>query len=266
MTATTDAAIAFQKFVEIIAKLRDPVSGCPWDIKQTHASLKPYMIEEAYEVIDAIDHSPGDLAGELGDVLLQVVLHSQVATDSKTFTIKEVIEGISEKMVTRHPHVFGDVQVKDADDVVKNWQAIKQQEKASKGEAAPKGVLDGIPRSLPALLKSLQIGERAARVGFEWRSVEEVQAKVLEEVKEFAECPPQDKDELENELGDIFFALGQLARRLNIDPEACAQRANDKFCRRFRAMEAIAGPDMASMGVEKLDQIWNQVKAAERKG
>ena len=251
----------FDAFVAIVAKLRDPNGGCPWDLEQTHQSLKPYLIEESYETLDSIDHAPEKLPEELGDVLLQVVLHAQLGSDAKTFSISDVVRIVSEKMVDRHPHVFGDKKVSGSADVLRNWEQRKK-EKLKKDQS----ILDGVPRGMPALLRAQRVGEKVARVGFEWRNIEEVRDKVLEEVKEFvaeAVNPKAERAHVESEFGDILFALTQLARRLGMSSEDLLQKSTDKFMRRFKEVERRAGPDIKTLGVEKLDTIWEQVKAEE---
>jgi len=252
----------FDKLLMIVAQLRDPETGCPWDREQTHASLKPYVIEEAFEVVEAIDAGPSKLCSELGDLLLQVALHSQIADEAGTFSITVVLDRLIEKLISRHPHVFGDVSVKDTSDVLKNWEEIKQRELP-----AHESILDGVPKGMPALLRALRIGEKAARVGFEWSSVGEIKDKVLEEIAEFAEVsinPSTPRERIEDELGDVLFAISQLARRLNLNAEDLLQRSSDKFVRRFKAMEKRAGGSLKQFSLEELDQIWEQVKSEER--
>jgi len=256
----TNLTEAFQELVAVVAKLRDPNGGCPWDLEQTHQSLKPYVIEEAHEVVEAIDAGPGELKKELGDLLLQVVLHAQVGKDQGTFTLHEVIDGITKKLIERHPHVFGDKQVQGSKQVLQNWEQAKKA-KLQAGQS----ILDGVPRSMPALLRAQRIGEKAARVGFEWRNVREVQAKVIEEIRELvAELDCEKPERVADEFGDILFALTQLARRLGVNSEDLLNQATNKFVRRFKEMERRAGPAMAEMGVEKLDRIWEEVKAEEK--
>lgn len=257
------AAKAFERFVLVIKKLRDPQGGCPWDLEQTHASLKPYLIEEAYEVLTAIDEQPDMLKYELGDVLLQVVLHAQVARDGKSFAIDEVVDAAADKMIRRHPHVFGDVSVENSGEVLRNWEKNKQRDLAG-GQS----ILDGVPKSMPALLRAQRIGEKAARIGFEWPTLEGVRDKVLEEVREFMECvcePQPDKRRLEDEFGDILFALSQLSRRLDLNSEETLNRATDKFILRFKEMERRAGRPLSEMTIEELDNLWEEVKAHQAK-
>lgn len=253
----------FQDLVDIFKELRDPVKGCPWDLKQTHQSLKQYVIEEAYEVVDAIDKGAEELKKELGDLLLQVMLHSQIGSDEKTFTIDDVIDSLATKLIVRHPHVFGSTEVKDSEEVLKNWEKIKESEKK-----ASESILDGVPNSMPALLRAQRISVKAARVGFEWENLTEIRDKVLEEVEEFAEeCvkPEIDKKALADEFGDIFFALVQLARRLDLDAEDLLQQSTNKFSRRFREMEKRAGRPISEMSLEDLDKLWDMIKREEKK-
>ncbi|MCO6430423.1 MAG: nucleoside triphosphate pyrophosphohydrolase [Deltaproteobacteria bacterium] len=253
----------FDRLIQITAKLRDPNGGCPWDLEQTHQTLKPYVIEEAHEVVDAIDAGPDKLRDELGDLLLQVMLHSQIATEAGDFTIDDVVRGITEKMIHRHPHVFGDVKVKDSDEVLRNWEQKKREKLAE-----DKSILDGVPRSMPALLRAQRVGEKAARVGFEWPTLEGVRDKVYEEMNEFLEHLPSgtaDREKLEDEFGDILFALTQLARRLKLNSEDLLSRATDKFSRRFKEMEKRAARSLADLTIDELDAIWEEVKQDERK-
>jgi tetrapyrrole methylase family protein/MazG family protein len=254
-------SLAFLRLIQIVAALRNPQGGCPWDLEQTHESLKPYLIEEAYEVIDAIDNEKNKLPDELGDVLLQVILHSQIASEANSFTIEKVLELVSKKLVTRHPHVFADESAKDTKEVLQNWEMRKQKELA-----VGKSILDGVPRGMPALLRAQRIGDKAARVGFEWNSTEEVRDKVIEEVQEFlAEAlkPEITRARLEDEFGDILFSLTQLSRRLGLNSEDLLQRSADKFTRRFKKVEERAQPSMKEYTLEQLDEIWDQVKREE---
>lgn len=251
----------FDELLEIVAKLRDPETGCPWDKEQTHASLKPYVIEEAFEVVEAIDAGPTKLCGELGDLLLQVALHAQIADEAGTFSISGVLDHLIHKLISRHPHVFGEVNVKNTAEVLKNWEEIKQRELAPS-----ESILDGVPKGMPALLRALRIGEKAARVGFEWATLDEIKDKVLEEVGEFAEvCVSEgtNQERVADELGDVLFALSQLARRLNLNAEDLLQKSSDKFVRRFKAMEQKAAKNLKEYSLEQLDQFWEEVKAEE---
>jgi tetrapyrrole methylase family protein/MazG family protein len=248
---------AFDRFVEIIAKLRAP-DGCPWDREQTHQTLIPYCIEEAYEVVDAIQSGDvNELKGELGDLILQVVLHAQVARDNKTFSIEDVLNDISEKMIRRHPHVFSDAKVTTAGDVVKQWDEIKKKE-------GKKSVLEGIPKHAPQLHRSLKIGEKVAAVGFDWKKTEDVLDKVQEELKEISEA--KNHQEKEEEFGDFLFSIVQWARHQNIDPEQALMKANAKFNGRFSKMEEMIQSEkkeFKKMSLAEWETYWQRVKTGD---
>ncbi|MCK1986391.1 MULTISPECIES: nucleoside triphosphate pyrophosphohydrolase [Peribacillus] len=256
----------FSKLRQVIAELRGP-DGCPWDKKQTHESLKKYLIEEAYELIDSIDEEDDEgMVGELGDVLLQVMLHSQIGEDEGMFTIDDVIEGITAKMIRRHPHVFGDVEVNGEEDVLENWQKIKENEKGSETKA-PQSILDGIEKSLPNLLRAEEYQKRAAKVGFDWDEVSEAWKKVREEVQELeAEIlsPNRDVERIKSELGDLFFALVNISRYYDIQAEEAVYKTNQKFHRRFTYIEECiqkAGKKFEDYTLEELDSYWDEAKA-----
>lgn len=257
----TNAGESFEKLVALVRQLRDPHKGCPWDREQTHASLTKFLIEEAYEAIDALENAPQKFPEELGDVLLQILLHSQIASEIGRFDITSVVEALTAKLVERHPHVFGNAKVKDAEEVRRQWEQHK------KRQLAPgKSILDGVPRTLPALLRAQILGEKSAKVGFEWPTLAGVRDKVSEELREFlAECCAENPDHprIEEEFGDILFALSQLARRLEMDAERTLHKAIEKYSRRFKEVERRAGPDMSAVRLEKLDELWEQVKAEE---
>jgi len=249
----------FAKLVEILARLRAP-GGCPWDREQTHETLKRFMVEETYEACDAIDSGEDRLiVEELGDVLLQVVFHAQIASEEKRFTIEEVLDAINAKLISRHPHVFGELKLKDAEEVLEHWESFKVKEKKER-----ESVLDGIPRQLPALMKAHRIQERVARVGFDWEKVEDVFKKVKEELREFEQaCFSQDDDKIEDELGDLFFAVVNVARYLEKDPEAALERTIRKFTRRFHYIEQQvrqSGQDLQSVSLEVMDRYWERAK------
>jgi len=249
----------FAKLVEIMARLRAP-GGCPWDREQTHQSLKRYLIEEAYEACDAVDSGEDRLlVEELGDVLLQVVFHAQIASEEKRFTIEDVLDAINTKLVTRHPHVFDELKLDNAEQVLKHWEGFKVKEKKER-----KSILDGIPRQLPALMKAHRIQERVARVGFDWEKVEDVFKKVREELREFEEaCYSQDEDKIEDELGDLFFAVVNVARFLEKDPEAALERTIGKFTRRFHYIEQqvkASGRNLQEAPLEVMDRYWEDSK------
>lgn len=248
---------SFAALADIIKKLRDPETGCPWDKEQTHESLKKYALEETYEVLDAIDNSIDKLPEELGDLLLQIMLHSQIGADEKRFSVVDVVEGLSAKLIKRHPHIFGDVQVKNSDEVLKNWEQIKKEERGEK-----KGVLSGIPKGMPSLLRSHRIGEKVGRVGFDWPSANEIREKVAEEWKEYLEAAsPESKRE---ELGDLLFTLAQLARKEGVDAEELLQAANRKFIGRFEKLEAQFDGELEKQDSKTLNQAWNAIKKAEK--
>lgn len=254
----------FSKLRNIIAELRGP-NGCPWDKKQTHRSLKKYLIEESYELIEAIDEDDIDhMIEELGDVLLQVMLHAQIGEDEGYFSIDEVIEGISAKMVRRHPHVFGDVTADTAEDVLKNWQEIKVEEKGEQKLS----ILDGVGTHLPNLIRAYELQKKAAKVGFDWENVLQAWEKVKEELLEFEEelAKETHTDDLQKELGDILFALVNIARFLQIQPEEALFQTNQKFLRRFAFIEAkvhASGKGFDEFTLEELDQFWNEAKKEE---
>jgi len=251
----------FDELVQIMERLRAP-GGCPWDREQTHQSIRKYVIEEAYEVAEAIDRDdPQELCSELGDLLLQVVFHAQMAREAGRFDVDDVCRAVVEKMRRRHPHVFGDVAVSGAAEVVRNWEQIKARER---GEAA--SAVDGVPRALPALQRAERIGEKAARVGFDWPDAAGVLAKVDEERAELAHAMTQDdRQRVADELGDLLLATANLARKLDIEPERALSSAIDRFERRFRSVETTAraeGRDLAALPAEELDRRWQRAKRA----
>ena len=253
---------AFTRIVEIVHRLRAP-GGCPWDRKQTPESLKQYIVEEAYEVLDAIDQkSDGALCEELGDLLLQVLLQSDIAEEAGTFSLKEVMEGLSNKLIRRHPHVFGDAAVKDADEVISNWEKIKQTEKKGRG------LFDGLPMHLPALQTAGRMGEKAGRLGFDWSDVPSVRAKVDEELAEADEAAAQgDKAAVAAEIGDLLFSVAQWARHLKIEPEEALRGSCNRFKARFKIMEDLAlesGETLDRMDPKQLDNLWRTAKEKRR--
>ncbi|GLB61563.1 nucleoside triphosphate pyrophosphohydrolase [Cytobacillus sp. NCCP-133] len=257
-----DETILYKNFSmlrSIIAELRGP-NGCPWDLKQTHESLKKYLIEEAYELIEAIDHEDSDhMTEELGDVLLQVMLHAQIGEDEGLFTIDDVIRGLSEKMVRRHPHVFGDVHADNEEDVLKNWQIIKREEKGEK----PESIMDSVPKSFPNLMRASEIQKKAAKVGFDWKEVEPAWEKVKEEISEFESEAGKNSSHMEAEFGDILFALVNIARFYKIDAEEAIRKTNEKFIRRFSYIEKRvreSGRNFEDYTLEQLDALWDEAK------
>jgi MazG family protein len=263
----------FAKLVQLQARLRAP-NGCPWDREQTHASLRTYLIEEAYEVLDAM--SSGDdlkFAEEMGDLLLQIVFHSQIAAEEGRFAAADVIREVHEKMVRRHPHVFGEKRAKDAAEVLRNWEQIKAGERAaqakSKAESgnARKSLLDGVPRTLPATMEGLQLTRKASRAGFDWENAEGVFEKLQEEAAELRQASAgKDTGKTEEEVGDLLFAAVNLARFLQVDPEIALKNANAKFTQRFHAMEQLAAKSGRAFGdvprTEK-EELWEAAKRGE---
>ncbi|WP_100400547.1 nucleoside triphosphate pyrophosphohydrolase [Bacillus sp. FJAT-44742] len=267
-----EEALLYQDFNtlrQVIAELRGP-NGCPWDKKQTHQSLKKYLLEEAYEVLDAIDEEDDwHLQEELGDVLLQVMLHAQIGEDEGYFTIDDVIETITEKMIRRHPHVFGEEQAEIADEVVTNWDAIKKEEKKSKGEdTETSSILSSIPVSLPSLMRAFDLQKQAAKVGFDWGEAEPVWAKLQEEIEEIkAEIQQADKEAMKKEFGDLLFVLVNLGRHYGLHPEESLHMTNQKFQRRFAYIEKRVREEkknLEDMKLEEMDALWEEAKRKER--
>lgn len=267
-----DARDEMQQLVEIIWRLRQP-DGCPWDRKQTHASIAKSMIEEAYEAVDCIEaDDAAHLREELGDVLMQVVLHAQIAADAGAFTMADIARDINEKLIRRHPHVFGSTasQASSADDVLAIWDSVKLAEKGAKDEGAvesgerPEGLLDGVPRALPALMQAQKVSRKAAAVGFEWETIAAVWDKVAEERAEF-EAEPAGSEARELEFGDMLFALVNVARREGVDAESALRASTAKFRARWSAMEDAAyrqGRRIEAFSTEELNELWNRVKQA----
>jgi len=265
------AGPAFDDFVRLIARLRAP-GGCPWDREQTHASLKPMTLEEAYEVLMAIDEGTDeDLAGELGDLLLQVVFHAQIAAEEGRFGIGDVIAHVMAKMVRRHPHVFGGETASSSGEVLRNWEALKQAERKASGKAAPaESMLDTVPRSLPAVMEAFQASTKVARVGFEWPDASGAIDKLEEETRELrveADSAPRDLRRVTDEVGDLLFTAVNVARMLGVDPESALKAANRKFRRRFGHVEARLrqnGRAPAESTLDEMEALWQEAKAAER--
>ena len=249
--------------VKIMATLRSP-EGCVWDIEQSHTSLRRYLVEEVYEVLEAIDLEQGDkLCEELGDLLLQIVFHARMAEESKIFTMQQVVDVITQKMVRRHPHVFGDISVRDAGEVVLNWDAIKQQEYGNERLS----VLDGIPKGLPSLMRAYKLQAKAAKVGFDWDNIQPVWDKIQEELAELkSACEQGQTADMEGELGDVLFSVVNLARFLKIDAEVALNVTNNKFIRRFSYIEKTVhenGLKWEKLGLDQLDLLWEQAKKQE---
>jgi tetrapyrrole methylase family protein / MazG family protein len=264
------AGPAFAKLVAVMARLRAP-GGCPWDREQTHATLRTYLIEEAYEVLDALDSTDDvKFAEELGDLLLQVLFHAQIASEEGRFAICDVIREIYEKMIRRHPHVFGEKRAKDAAEVLRNWEIIKQQERRNKSgqsiaEAEPASILDGVPRTLPGLLEGLQLTRKASRIGFDWQNVDGIFDKLGEEASELRHAlkNKESASRIECEVGDILFVAVNLARFLDVDPEIAMKKASSKFSRRFHEMERLArhqGTTLAEIPRPEMESLWEQSK------
>ena len=263
-------AAALGRAAAIMAKLRAP-GGCPWDREQTFDSIMPYTLEETYEVFDAIERRAWlELKDELGDLLLQVLFYAEMATEAGHFTLHDVAENQSEKLIRRHPHVFGDVAAADASAVLRNWEQIKLEEKSasSKAEQAA-SMMDDIPRSMPAVLEARKLGSRAAKVGFDWPSVEGLFEKLAEETAELREelAAGAQNERVAEELGDLLFTAVNLARHLKVDPELALRKTNAKFRQRFAAMEQEAGgrARLDAMSAEELEQLWNRAKNKQNK-
>ena len=251
------------RLVDIMARLRDPAGGCPWDLDQDFSTIAPYTIEEAYEVADAIEREDYEaLRSELGDLLFQAVFHARLAEEAGHFTITDVIEAISTKMIDRHPHVFGDAEIATAQDQTVNWETLKAQERAARGAD---GVLDDVPRALPALLRAEKLTKRAARVGFDWPTLDDVYAKLDEELNELrSAATPAEREE---EVGDVLFCIANLARKMGVDPEKALQATNAKFIRRFHHVETAlftAGSSVEEATLEEMDRHWNEQRIADK--
>ena len=259
-----DDLTGLDRLLAIMAALRDPETGCPWDLRQTFATIAPYTLEEAHEVADAIDRQAWDeLKGELGDLLFQAVYHAQMAAEAGHFSFADVVATISDKMITRHPHVFGtDTQTKTADQQTRDWETQKAKER---GTAR---TLDGIAASLPALTRALKLQSRAARVGFDWPSTDQVLDKLVEESREVTEARDTlTHDALTEEIGDLLFVMANLARHLKVDPEAALRAANRKFTRRFARIEdwlAETGRSPSDSDLTEMDALWNRAKAEDK--
>jgi MazG family protein len=254
----------FQQLVSIMARLRAP-GGCPWDREQTFQSIKPFLLEETYEVMDAIDARDWDgLADELGDLLLQVVFFSQMAKEAGHFEVSDAIEAINSKLIRRHPHVFGEGEAKTAADVIRKWDEIKATEKPR-----PKGLLAGVPRSLPALMEARQIAGRAAGAGFDWNNVDQVLEKLREELDELDQARQSgSQEDLQDEIGDLLFVIVNIARFLKVDPEQALRGTNSKFRRRFEHVEQgleAQGKSPREATIEEMERLWQEAKGQEAK-
>jgi tetrapyrrole methylase family protein/MazG family protein len=259
-----EKAKSFEEFQELIAHLRAP-EGCPWDREQTHLTLRNNLLEETYETLEALDREDAaSTQEEFGDLLLQIVLHAQIAAEAGEFTMEDVVAGIYNKIVRRHPHVFGEVEVDGVKNVLQNWEKLKEKERADKG-VPEKGLLDGVPVVLPSLTQAQELQDRAARVGFDWPEIQPVWDKVLEELEEVRQAG-DDKVEAEKELGDLLFAVVNLIRWYKVDSESALRATNQKFRRRFKHIEKSArslGRDLQSMTLDEMDAYWNEAKGLE---
>jgi ATP diphosphatase len=273
MQSKGDGALATSReigrLLEIMAGLRTPESGCPWDLQQDFASIAPYTIEEAYEVADAIERGDlDDLKDELGDLLLQVVFHARMAEERGAFDFGGVVEAITSKLLRRHPHVFGDLGCHTPEEVERLWARIKEEEQQALGSERAEGVLANVPVALPALTRALKLQEKASRVGFDWNDPRAVLAKIREEADEIEHALDSgDNREIASEIGDLFFAVVNLARHASADPEAVLRQTNAKFQRRFRFIKeqlAAVGRTPAQSSLEEMDRLWDEAKAAER--
>lgn len=262
-----DAAREIARLSAIMRALRDPDHGCPWDIEQDFASIAPYTIEEAYEVADAIAREDWpELKGELGDLLLQSVYHAQMASEAGHFDLAAVARAIADKMIARHPHVFGDEsRDRTAEEQTSAWEAIKAAERAGKAET---GVLDGVALGLPALMRAAKLQKRAARVGFDWPQTTQVLDKLIEEAHELVEARDRlGQDEIEAEIGDLLFVMANLARHMGVDPEVALRRSNEKFTRRFKYIERELekrGKRPVESDLDEMDALWNEIRRAEK--
>ncbi len=249
------------KLVDLMARLRGP-DGCPWDRKQTTESLKPFLIEECYEVVDALEEgNPDKIREELGDLLFQIIFHARIAEEKGSFSIQDVIATNIEKMIRRHPHVFGEEKLTTDKEVLANWEEIKKKEK---GYEERKSILEGVPRSMPSLIRAHRLQERAARVGFDWKHLQETLPKLDEEISEFKESlKTENAEKIEEELGDIFFMLVNISRFLEVDPEEALRKTISKFIRRFRYIEEIAadaGKSLNDMSLDEMERLWQEAK------
>ncbi len=262
-----DPAVEITRLLAVMARLRDPVTGCPWDIDQTFATIAPYTIEEAYEVADAIERGAmAELEGELGDLLLQTVYHAQIGTEAGHFTFASVTKSISDKMIARHPHVFGDEsRDKSATQQTADWEKIKAAERGTRART-----LDGVAMGLPGMTRAVKLQKRLARVGFDWDRTESVLDKIVEETRELVEArDTMSFDETEAEFGDLLFVMANLARHLGIDPETALRRTNAKVTRRFAAIEdalALRGKTPSDSNLAEMDALWTEVKKTEKSG
>ena len=266
-----DISANMEKLVALVARLRGE-NGCPWDREQTRETLKPMLIEEAYETLDALDSDdPADLREELGDLLFQVVFHAQIAREKGEFDLGDVIDRSHEKMTRRHPHIFGATDLKTSEDVLKNWEDIKASEKGVVSPSRPdseRSLLDGIPKKIPALYRAYQMTAKAARVGFDWNCLDDIIDKLNEEAAELREAVSrEDREQIADEMGDMLFVAVNIARSLGIDPETALERSNRKFERRFRFIETAVkqqGRELKDASLAEMDALWNEAKISEQ--
>ena len=257
----------FTRLIEIVARLRAP-NGCPWDRKQTPQTLKKYVLEEAYEVVEAIEaNDPQEVCEEIGDALFLLIFLAHIYEEKGDFTISEVLRLCAEKMIRRHPHVFGEAAVSSAEEVIDQWQKIKEQESKKKKKKRSK-VLGNLPKTLPALQRAFRVGERASRVGFDWSSAEEIFPKLEEEISELKEAlHSQDQKRIKEEMGDLLFTLANLSRKLNVNPEEALREAVEKFIERFVQMEKEfkdQGKEWRELSIQEMDQVWEKIKNASK--
>jgi MazG family protein len=258
----SSAGEEFQKLVDIMARLRGP-GGCPWDREQTLESLRGFVLEETYEVLDAIDRGDHDaLYGEIGDLLFEGVFLAQIETDEQRFSVADSLRHISDKLIRRHPHVFGDVVGVDTPDrVIEQWEQIKSREQEGKGEK--KALLAGVPKAMPALARAHEIGTRVAAVGFDWAHTDDVVAKIEEEVAELRAAVHEGRGRMEEEMGDLLFSIANLGRKLGLDPESALRMANEKFTTRFGALEEVfdqRGQSIHAVTLDEMEEVWQEVK------
>ena len=263
---------AVDRLVQVMARLRNPNGGCPWDLEQNFKTIAPHTLEETYEVVEAIEsNDPQAIKDELGDLLFQIVFHAQMGSEAKLFDLDQIATHVTDKMIERHPHVFGDRDVNTAQGVVSNWEndKAKKREAAAAASNKPISALDGVSTALPASTRAVKLQNRAARVGFDWPDARDIIAKIREEIAELeAEIDTKDNhDAIEDEFGDVFFAVINLARRLKVDPETALRRTNRKFEHRFRGIEqklATQGRNIKDASLDEMERIWCEVKAEER--
>jgi len=265
-----DKQTNIEKLVALVAQLRGE-NGCPWDREQTRETLKPMLIEEAFETLDALDsEDPAELKEELGDLLFQVVFHAQIAREKGEFDLGDVIDRSHEKMTGRHPHIFGTADLKTSEEVLKNWEDIKASEKGIASPSSPdteRSLLDGIPKKIPAIYRAYQMTAKAARVGFDWQRLEDIFDKLREETDELREAVSlEDREQIAGEIGDLLFVAVNIARKLDVDPETALEHSNRKFDRRFRFIEKAVkqqGREMKDASLAEMDALWNEAKKNE---